>query len=308
MKKIFGCIFLLVFSITFAQDSLFISQDITINKYVDGTLLLPKNEKPKHLAIIIPGSGPTDRNGNQNFMKSNSLRKLAEALTKDGIATFRYDKRVVKQIRENNIEKDTRFDDFITDAISVLHYFKNSNKFSDITIIGHSQGSLVGMVAAQQGADKFVSIAGAGQTIDEVIIFQIGKTAPMYLDDTKRIFELLRQGKTTTDFPPQLATLFNLELQPFFMNWMQYKPTEEIKKLNIPILILNGTKDLQVTEDEAAMLSEANPEASLKIIQNMNHIMFVIEGDDLENAKSYNESNRAISEDSVKFIAEFIKQ
>ena len=164
------------------------------------------------------------------------------------------------------------------------------------------------MVAAQQGADKFVSIAGAGQTIDEVIIFQIGKTAPMYLDDTKRIFELLRQGKTTTDFPPQLATLFNLELQPFFMNWMQYKPTEEIKKLNIPILILNGTKDLQVTEEEATLLSEANPEASLKIIQNMNHIMFVIEGDDLENAKSYNESNRAISEDSVKFIAEFIKQ
>ena len=308
MKKRFSYIFLLVFSITFAQDSLFISQDITINKYVDGTLLLPKNEKPKHLAIIIPGSGPTDRNGNQNFMKSNSLKKLAEALTNDGIATFRYDKRVVKQIRENNIEKDTKFDDFITDAISVLHYFKDSNEFSDITIIGHSQGSLVGMVAAQQGADKFVSIAGAGQTIDEVIIVQIEKSAPMYLEDTKRIFELLRKGETTSDFPPQLATLFNLELQPFFMNWMRYKPTEEIKKLNIPILILNGTKDLQVTEEEATLLSEANPDASLKIIENMNHIMFLIEGDDLENAKSYNESNRAISKDAIKYITELIKQ
>lgn len=308
MKKVLGCIFILAFCHTFAQDTLVVSEDITINKHVDGTLLQPKNKESRRLAIIIPGSGPTDRNGNQNFMKNNSLKKLAEALTNNGIATFRYDKRVVKQIREHTIKKDTKFDDFITDAISVLNYFKNSSAFSDITIIGHSQGSLVGMVAAQEGANKFISIAGAGQPIDEVLIFQVGKSAPMFLDDTKRILETLRNGETTSDYPPQLATLFNLELQPFFMNWMQYKPTEEIKKLNIPILVINGTKDLQVTEDEAQLLSDSNPKASLRLIENMNHIMFLIEGDDLENAKSYNESTRPISKEIVNHILEFIKQ
>ncbi|HRV54891.1 MAG TPA: alpha/beta hydrolase, partial [Mangrovimonas sp.] len=254
MKKIIA-FFLILWSLgIFAQDSLMVEQEISINKIIDGTLLLPKTNSSEHLAIIIAGSGPTDRDGNQNFMKSNSLKKLAQALTRNGIATFRYDKRTVKQIKQNKIDKNTMFDDFITDAIAVLDYFKNQGTFKDITIIGHSQGSLIGMVAAQQGADKFVSLAGAGQTIDEIITFQVGKSAPGLVESTKKTFDVLKTGETTTDFNPMLASIFNVELQPFIISWMAYNPQDELKKLHIPVLLINGTKDLQVTVDEANLL------------------------------------------------------
>ena len=88
MKNFICSLCLLISISSFAQDSLFISKDLTLNSYVEGTLLQPKSQPSKHLAIIIPGSGPTDRNGNQNFMKNNSLKKLAEGLAKNGIASF----------------------------------------------------------------------------------------------------------------------------------------------------------------------------------------------------------------------------
>ncbi len=307
MKPLFN--YLLVFAcfISFGQDKLFTEQDIAINSLIDGTLLIPK-EKSKTLAILIAGSGPTDRNGNQNFLKSNSLKKLAEGLSNKNIASFRYDKRIVKQILRRNVDKNITFDDFVTDAISVISYFKTKNTYNKIYIIGHSQGSLVGMLAAKGKADGFISLAGAGQSIDNVILEQIEKTAPMFTTDSKRLFKILKSGKTTTDYPAALTSVFNIDVQPFMMNWMQYNPQEELKKLNIPVLIINGTKDLQVSVDEAKLLKESSTNSELKIIENMNHVLFIIEGDNLENSKSYNESFRPISEELVSSIVEFIKK
>ena len=83
---------------TYSQEPTYTPKDITINAFIDGTLLIPTDIEKPNLAIIVAGSGPTDRNGNQNLLKNNSLKKLAEGLSKEGIATFRYDKRIVKQI------------------------------------------------------------------------------------------------------------------------------------------------------------------------------------------------------------------
>jgi pimeloyl-ACP methyl ester carboxylesterase len=290
-----------------AQDINFSSEDISINTFVDGTLLKPTSIDKPTLAIIIAGSGPTDRNGNQNFLKSNNLKKLAENLSNHNIATFRYDKRIVKQIKRGNVDKYIMFDNFVTDAISVIEYFKKTNAYSKIYVIGHSQGSLVGMLAAKDQVDGFISLSGAGQSIDSVIIDQVQKTAPMYTEDTKRVFGILRTGITTPDYPVALSSFFSIEIQPFMMNWMQYNPQNEIKALNMPILIINGTKDLQVSVEEAKLLKEASQHADLKIIDKMNHVLFIIEGDDLENSKSYNESSRTISQEMVTAILDFIK-
>jgi len=308
IRKKLELIFIFLFSFLsgVAQDVNYSRNDISINNFVDGTLLTPNALDKPILAIIIAGSGPTDRNGNQNFLKSNNLKKLAERLSNNNIATFRYDKRIVKQIKNGNIDKNIMFDDFVTDAISVIEYFKETKAYSKIYVIGHSQGSLVGMLAAKDRADGFISIAGAGQSIDHVIIDQIQKTAQMYTEDTKRVFDFMRQGKTTPDYPPALSSIFNIEIQPFMMNWMQYNPQDVIKTLDIPILIINGTKDLQVTVEEAKLLKEASQNAELKIVEKMNHVLFIIEGDDLENAKSYNESARNISDEAVSTIINFI--
>ncbi|WP_336128441.1 alpha/beta hydrolase [Mesoflavibacter sp. CH_XMU1422-2] len=290
-----------------AQESNFTKQDISVNKHIDGTLLTPNNVKKPNLAIIIAGSGPTDRDGNQNFLKNNSLKKLAVNLTNNNIATYRYDKRIVKQLKSNNLDKNIIFDHFVTDAKSVIDYFKSTKNFNKIYVIGHSQGSLVGMLAAKDRADGFISLAGAGQSIDQVIIEQVNKTAPNFTEDTKRIFKTLKEGKTTTDYPMALSSIFNIEIQKFMINWMKYNPTEVLSTLNIPILVINGTKDLQVSETEAKLLKEANKDATLKIIENMNHVLVTIDGDDLENSKSYAETQRPIAEGLINTISNFIK-
>ena len=122
MKKEILLVLLCVNFVCFSQENVFTEKEIPINKFIDGTLLLPKMDDPP-LAIIIAGSGPTDRDGNQNFLKSNSLKKLAEGLTSNGIATFRYDKRIVKQIRQGDVDPNMMFDDFVTDAIAVVDFF-----------------------------------------------------------------------------------------------------------------------------------------------------------------------------------------
>ncbi|MDX1277827.1 alpha/beta hydrolase [Oceanihabitans sediminis] len=306
MKLKILIIVLLISMQSFSQEKTFSSEEVAINELIDGTLLNPNDNSKSALAIIIAGSGPTNRDGNQNFLQNNSLKKLAEGLTNQGIATFRYDKRIVKQIRKGKVDENIMFDDFVTDAKSVLDYFKEKDNFSKIYIIGHSQGSLVGMIAAKDNADGFISLAGAGQSIDGVIVEQVTKAAPMFTEDCERIFEILKQNKTTTDYPPALASIFDISLQPFMSNWMQYNPVEILKELDMPILIVNGTKDLQVSVDEAKSLKEASESAEIKIIENMNHILFTIEGDNLENSKSYNESFRKINPEVIETIVSFI--
>ncbi|MBA6151659.1 alpha/beta hydrolase [Gelidibacter maritimus] len=299
-------LFSLFTGLTFAQAPYSESQ-ISVSKWIDGSLLIPTSGS-NHLAIIIGGSGPTDRDGNQNFLKTNNLKKLAQELALNDIATFRYDKRIVKQIKTNAVDPDIKFDDFVSDAIDVVNYFKTKQNFENIYIIGHSQGSLIGMLAAEQGVNGVISLAGAGQSIDAVVIEQVQNTAPMFTEETKRIFDILRSGNTTTDYPPALGSIFDSSVQEFMMSWMKYDPIIAIKKLDIPILIINGTKDLQVSVTEAETLHKVSEQSELKLIENMNHVLYIIQGDAQENAKSYNDSNKKVSEELIEATVNFIKK
>ena len=305
MKKNFK-IFLYVLMTTihaYAQE--FTSEEIKVNTNVEGTLLLPNTQEEKFipLVILIAGSGPTDRDGNQSFMKNDALKKIAEALSQKGIATFRYDKRIVKQIRNQNIDKNISCDDFVIDARSVIGFFKS--KFETIIVAGHSQGSLVGLLALDAGASGFISLAGAGKPIDEILEEQIAKTAAVFSKSTDRILNVLRSGETTSEYPPELASIFNLELQAFLISWMQYNPAKIIANTLLPILIINGDKDLQVDVKEAQLLNSAAQNSKLIIIEHMNHVLVKIDGDDLENAKSYNNPNLKINEELINAIQEF---
>ena len=302
---LFTIVLLLNFFSIQAQDN-FIANDLRINQYVEGTLLAPRQETVP-LAIIINGSGPIDRNGNEMMTKNNAAKKLAEALAKKGIATFRYDKRTLKAQQLNIDEKDMRFDDFIDDAKAVIKRFSELPNYSSLYIIGHSQGSLVGMIAAQEKADGFISIAGAGQTIDNLIVEQIGRQMPGLEESARTAFNELRANGKVKDYNQGLASLFKKSVQPFMFSWMKYDPQQEIKKLEMPVLIINGDNDLQVNTNEAEKLKAAKPEAELVIIENMNHIYRIIDkNDDIANQKSYNEPLRPISNEMVEQISNFI--
>ena len=309
MKTKLFCILLLCFGISAAQDTKFNSKNISVSPFIDGTLLLPTASEKIPLVIIIGGSGPTDRNGNQQMMENNSLRFLAEGLYNKSIASYRYDKRIVKLMKQRTLrEKDIRFDDFITDAEKVTNYFKKGGEFSKVYIIGHSQGSLVGMIAAQDGADGFISLAGAGQEIDNVIVDQIAMQSPGLKESARTAYDDLRVNGVALNYSPHLASLFREDIQPFMSSWMKFDPQIEIAKLKVPVLIINGDKDIQVQVSEAEHLHEAQPKAEYVIIKNMNHIFKKIEGSDLENSKSYNIYNLPIMPELVETVSTFINK
>ena len=280
--------------------------NISINDNIYGSIVEPKSRSNSNLIIFIGGSGPIDRDGNQSFMKCDMFKKLAYSLSEKGITSFRYDKRVVTQIRKGKLDKKITFDDFVSDAIAIIDFFES--KYNSIVIAGHSQGSLVGLLSIKEGVSGFISLSGAGRTIDMVIEDQISKTAPMLLEDTKNIFKILRSGKITEDFPLPLYSLFNIEIQPFMISWMQYDPKKIIAKIPIPSLIINGDNDLQVDEKEAKLLYNSAQNSEILIVKNMNHVLVEIEGDELKNVKSYNNPDLKISELVIEKMVEFIER
>ncbi|MCF6180850.1 alpha/beta hydrolase [Lutibacter sp.] len=297
--------------ISFSQKATYQKSELDIptkTETIFGTLLTPNSINKPPLVIIIPGSGPTDRNGNNAMMKNNGVKYLAEALSNQKIATYRYDKSVLKFTKKDSLKiKALTFKTFINEAKSVIEYFKNTKKYSKIIVAGHSQGSLVGMVAAQNNADAFISLEGAGRPIDEILVEQIEKQAPFLKDETARVLTELKKGKLVTDYNPMLASLFNKTVQPFLISWMKYNPQNEIKKLKIPILIIQGTKDIQVKIEDAELLHKANPKSKLELIENMNHIFKEINGGDNENMQSYSNPNLPVMPELTTSIVNFIK-
>src|ERR1035437_1292123 len=132
------------------------------------------------VALLIAGSGPTDRDGNNLAMKNNSLKMLANELAKNGIASLRYDKRGIGNSKTTGFnEADIRFDNYVNDAKEWVIYLKKVLKFNNIVVIGHSEGSLIGMIVAQDKAvSKYVSVAGAGQPADKIIREQLKNQPP----------------------------------------------------------------------------------------------------------------------------------
>ena len=307
MKNMLFVLLLFLTSMGFSQEEHYTTEEVNINEYVKGTLVTPVSEEKMPLVILIQGSGPTDRNGNQSFMKNDALKKLALEFAENGIATYRYDKRILQAQRLNIAEKDMRFDDFVTDAVSVLDHFKDDKKFDRIVVLGHSQGSLVGMLAAKDRADGFISIAGVAQPIDSILTTQIANQMPGLKENVQQTFREMRANGGSSAYNPMLESIFRPSVQPFILSWMNYDPRKEIAKLEIPVLLINGTNDLQVAETEAELLKEANPDADLVIIENMNHILRKIEGDQLENSKSYNEAGLPLHPDLVPKLVEFIE-
>ncbi|HET7360613.1 MAG TPA: alpha/beta fold hydrolase [Salinimicrobium sp.] len=304
-KFLFFSVLLLTFS-SFAQEVKINEEDISINKYVTGSLLVPFSEESLTLVILIQGSGPIDRNGNNPRMTNNSLKMLARGLAKNGIASFRYDKRISKMKDLEITEKELRFEDFITDAESVLDYFEDKDKFNKIIVLGHSQGSLVGMLAAKNKADAFISVAGVAQPIDSILIEQIGKQMPSLEKAVRNSLHELRKTDTITQVNPMLASILRPSVQPFLLSYIKYNPAEEIAELHIPVLIINGTRDLQVSIQEAKALKAAKPGAKLVLLKNMNHVLKKIE-DPSANLASYNKPNKPLHPKLVPTIVAFVK-
>ena len=258
--------------------------------------------------IIIAGSGPTDRDGNNSMMTNNSLKLLAEGLVKNGIASLRYDKRGIGKSTNVSISvKDLRFDHYINDVSSWVEKLKSDTRFSEIIIIGHSEGALIGSVAAKnESVDKFVSIAGSGYPIDKTIREQLKAQSPVVLEQANTIMDSLLQEHLVNNVPAYLNSLFRASVQPYMISWMKYDPCTELGKLNIPVLILQGTTDLQVKVEDANLLKEAKADAELVLIDGMNHIFRNADLEPNSNMASYYDPSLPVNKELIQKITKFI--
>lgn len=276
-----------------------------------GQLERPTSEGEVPIMIIIPGSGQTDRNGNSPGAHNNSLKLLAEQLAKEGIASVRYDKRGAGENEQAIIsEEEMTFDQFIEDAVAWVDLLKEDEHFTEVGMIGHSQGSLVGMLAAQESnVDTFVSLAGAGHPIDEVMYDQLSEQLPDdLLKESEEILQQLKGGNQVENVSQELQGAFRPSVQPFLSSWMKYDPTEEIAKLAIPTLIINGGRDIQVPVSEAESLYETNVDGELVIIENMNHVLKEVSENREENMQSYVDPDLPLAEGLMAELVEFFKK
>jgi hypothetical protein len=261
------------------------------------------------LVIFVHGSGNVDRNGNQAGanVKANYIKQLADSLNTLGIAFYRYDKRTANPKNRTQNLKQIVFTDLVEDVQVAIKHFKKDKRFNSITLIGHSQGSLTAMLAINKDVDKYISLAGLGETVEETIVRQITAQSQEIGDAAKQHFEELKKTDTIKNTNQYLAGIFNPANYEFLLSYNAHKPTEAIKKVTIPTLILNGDADLQVRVKDAQMLHEAKPDAILEIIPKMNHVLKEI-NNPTENQQSYYSANFPLSNKLIEVLSNFIKQ
>lgn len=280
---------------------------------ISGVLSKPETDEKVPVVLLISGSGATDKDGNQPGMQTNSLKMLADKLSENGIASLRFDKRGIGASRAAfKQEADLRFENYVEDVSGWINLLSENKDFSQIIVAGHSEGSLIGMIASGKNdkVKKYISIAGLAIPADEILKEQLNSLPQPTKDLVFPMFDSLKKGQMIADVPPSLNSILRPSIQPYLISWFKYNPQEEIKKLKIPTLILQGDKDIQVTVRNADLLKESAANAEKKIIPQMNHVLKNTDTTDknIQIKTTYNDPTLPINADLVKEILAFIKK
>ncbi len=275
-----------------------------------GSLLLPQSDKPLPVALLIAGSGPTDRNGNNPEGGHNdALKKLAQVLARNGIASLRYDKRGVAASRSATPdERDLSVERYVADASGWARQLKDDARFDRVILIGHSEGALIAsLAAADSPADALVSIAGPAYPIGQVLDMQLAmRLPPALLAESRHILANLIRGTLQPEVPEALQVVYRPSVQPYLISLLRQDPAENFAALRIPALIVQGSHDAQVSPDNAELLKQAKPDAELAMIAGMNHVMRITPAAWQEQLASYDDPQlplaRALGDRIVAFI------
>jgi len=285
----------------------------TASVAVHGTLRLADGADKAPVVLIVAGSGPTDRDGNSAMLpgRNDSLKMLADALAQAGFASVRYDKRGIAASKAAALDESRlRFDTYVDDAAAWIAKLKADPRFTKLAVIGHSEGALIGMLAAQQaGAAAYVSLAGVAEGPGAVLRKQFaGKLPPPLAADNERILASLEQGKPVAEVPPPLMAFYRPSVQPYMISWMQYVPARRIAALRMPVLIVQGTTDIQVGVEQAQALKAARPDAQLVLIPGMNHVLKAVPADVPNPVASYGDPSLPLHPQLAPAIAGFLRK
>ncbi len=277
-----------------------------------GTLLLPQTPTPPPVALLIAGSGPTDRDGNNPEGGNNGyLRRLAESLAAEGIASVRYDKRgIARSQPATPHEEQLSVEGYAADVVAWSDALASDPRFGRQILIGHSEGALIASLAAPRSrAAALVVISGSARPIDAVLHEQLQARLPApLLRQTERIMLSLRAGHAQPQVPSALQVLFRPSVQPYLISLFRHHPAEAFAKVRQPALILQGTSDIQVSVADAEALKRAKPDAELHLIAGMNHILRIVPANAAQQLASYNNPNLPLASELVQRIVAFIQR
>jgi len=276
-----------------------------------GSLVLPKSDKPVPVVLIIAGSGPTDRNGNNTQGgRNDSLKKLAWRLAQNNIASVRFDKRGIAQSQPAAPDERTlNLDQYVTDAVAWGNLLKADPRFADVFVLGHSEGALIASLAAPaMDAAGVISIAGTARPVGQVLREQLQRNnmPPGLLQRSVELIHTLESGRTDDNVPKALQVIFRPSVQPYLISLLRYDPAKAFAALKMPALIIQGTHDIQVDVNDARLLKAAKPDADLALIEGMNHVMRIVPMDMKRQVQSYNDPNQRLSSELGDRIVRFI--
>ena len=279
-----------------------------------GTMLTPAPRScpaPWPVALIVSGSGPTDRDGNSPLINgaNNSLRFLAEGLADACVATARYDKRGIAASAVPGMrEEDLRFTTYADDAAAWLRRLQGDARFDRVVAVGHSEGATLATLAARAaGADGAVLIAGAGRPIGEILREQLVRQLPaaLYAQADSALAEL-EAGRLVPNPPAALAALLRPSVQPYLVAWLGVDPVAELAALDVPALVAWGTTDAQAARADADRLAAADDDVRLVVIDGMNHVLKPVAADPAAQAASYSDPTLPLAPGLVPAVADFI--
>jgi pimeloyl-ACP methyl ester carboxylesterase len=276
-----------------------------------GTIDLPAPPGPWPAVILHAGSGPTDRDGNGPLIATDCLKLVGRALAREGFAVLRFDKRgIAASAKALAKEEDVRIDTYAEDVVAWAALLRKDSRFTKLGFIGHSEGSLIGLVAAKEAKfDAFVSLCGPGRPLQDVLREQLKKNLSDELyKKSDAIIAELEAGHAVKDTPEELAALFRPSVQPFLISEFRRDPAKLAAGLKCPLLIVSGSTDIQVLTADARRLAEANPKARSAAVGGMNHVLkSVKEANRLLQLPSYMDPSLPLHPKLVPELAGFLK-
>jgi len=275
-----------------------------------GTLLLPDGAGPHPGLLLVAGSGPVDRDGNLPGLANNSLRLLAEGLAERGIATLRTDKRGVgASLAAAPDEAALVLDTYVADTTRWWHALAGDPSISRSGLLGHSEGALIVTLAAKAVAtDRLVLLAGAGVPAGPLILRQLaaGGVPAEQVAEARGIIGRLLRGEAVAEVPATLAGLFRPSIQPYVASWLVRDPAAELTALHCPVLIVQGTADLQIQVSDARLLAASRPKAALLLVPGMNHVLKASAESRSANLATYADPTLPLADGLVDGVARFV--
>ncbi len=290
------------------------AEELTLDRRdasLSGTLLLP--EQTEEVAVILPGSGPTDRDGTAPAgLNSNAYRLLAEALALEQVATLRADKRGVGRSTGDG------------NAVTLALYAGDTGAWIDLLrartgqacvwLIGHSEGGLVALRTATQRDDicGLILLATPGRPISQILLEQLRGApalAPHLPMAEKAILSLIAgQPVPPENLPGPLIGIFAPPVQPFLIDLFSVDPAQQARKIGLPALVVSGTADLQINAEDARLLSDALSQGELFELENMTHMLKTAQDNTRSgNLATYADPTIPLTEGLVDRIATFIR-